>query len=134
MALHSRARRCRGLLRKGSPQKTPSNLAGGGWAGFVGCGDRRGSGSGLIRLGNAVRSVRKSSGAVGSRDFHFFTEGGFEFVADVFVFLEENAGVFAALAHAFAGVADPSARLFEDALIDAEVDEIAFAGNAFAVE
>ena len=64
----------------------------------------------------------------------FFAEGGFEFGADVFVFFQENAGVFAALAHTFAGVADPSAGLFENTFVHAEVDEVAFAGDTFAVE
>src|SRR6266404_316143 len=75
-----------------------------------------------------------ASGAVRAWDFHFFAERGFEFGADVFVFLEEDAGVFAALAHAFASVADPGAGLFQDTFVHAEVDEVAFAGDTFAVE
>src|SRR6266478_189000 len=75
-----------------------------------------------------------ANGAVRAWDFHFFAERGFQFGADVFVFLQEDAGVFAALAHAFAAVADPGTGFFEDALVDAEVNQVAFAGNAFAVE
>ena len=72
--------------------------------------------------------------AVGRGDAQLLTERTFQLLADVFVFLQEDAGVFAALAHAFAAEADPCAGFLEDALIDAEVDEVAFAGDAFAVE
>src|ERR1019366_4614686 len=42
--------------------------------------------------------------------------------------------VVAALADAFAAIAEPGAGLFDDIFGDAEVDQIAFAGGAFAVE
>src|SRR5579863_9679131 len=83
---------------------------------------------------SAIGAVGKASGTVGAGDFHFFAERGFELVADVLVLLEEDAGVFAALPHAFAGIADPGAGLFQDTFVHAEVDEIAFARDAFAVE
>src|SRR5260370_9992710 len=67
-------------------------------------------------------------------DFEFLAQGGFELVADVFVFLQEDAGVFAALAHSLATEANPRAALLEQALFDAEVDQVAFAGDTFTVE
>ena len=84
----------------------------------------------------AVRAVRGAGRGVAIRtgDFHLLAQSVFEFVADVRIFLKECAGVFAALAHAFAGVANPCAGLFENAFVHAEVDQVAFARNAFAVE
>src|SRR4029077_18215913 len=73
-------------------------------------------------------------GILGRRDLHLFAQRDFEFVADVLVFAEEQASVFAALAHALGVIADPGAALFEQALVDAQVDEVAFARNAFAVD
>src|SRR6266478_9457745 len=84
--------------------------------------------------GMAVGARRGGAGIAGRRDFEFLTQGGFELVADVFVFLQEDAGVFAALAHALAAKADPRAAFLEQAFVDAEVDQVAFAGDAFAVE
>ncbi len=60
----------------------------------------------------AIGAVGESSGTVGAGDLHFFSERGFELDADVFVFLEEDPGIFAALTHAFAGIADPGAGFF----------------------
>src|SRR6202166_488246 len=114
-------------------------LTGGGWTSFVGCRGGRWRSSAIssglsVGMRSAIGAVGKTIRAVWAGDFHFFAERGFEFVANVFVFLEEDASVLAALAHAFAGVADPVAGLFQDAFVDAEVDQIAFAGDAFAVE
>jgi hypothetical protein len=72
-------------------------------------------------------------GVIGERNFQLLAQHGFEFFANVLMFLEELAGVFAALAHALAAEADPRAALFQDAAVDAEIDEVAFARNAFAV-
>src|SRR5580700_8106206 len=52
----------------------------------------------------------------------------------VFVVFEELAGVFAALADAFAFVAEPRAGFFEEVVIDGDIEQVAFAGDAFAVE
>src|SRR5258708_1911953 len=68
------------------------------------------------------------------REFEFFAQGVFELVANVLVFLEEGASVLAALAHALAGVAEPRAAFLATAFCGAEIEEIAFAGNAFAVK
>src|SRR6266446_482083 len=67
-------------------------------------------------------------------DFEFLAQGGFELFANVFVFLQEDAGVIAALAHALAAKADPRTALFEQAFFDTEVDQVAFAGDTFTVE
>src|SRR5882762_5728303 len=61
------------------------------------------------------------------RDLKFLTQCGFKFVADVFVFLQEDAGVLAALAHALAAKADPRAVLLQQTFFYAEVDQITFA-------
>src|SRR5262249_14732127 len=67
-------------------------------------------------------------------EFQLLANRSLDFLANVFVFLKENAGVFTALPDTFSSVAEPSAGLFEDAFVDAEVDEVAFAGDAFAVK
>src|SRR6266508_2481261 len=58
----------------------------------------------------------------------------FDLVGDVGVVAEELAGVFLALTQLVAFVGVPGAGLAEDALLDAHVDEGAFAGDAVAVE
>ena len=50
------------------------------------------------------------------------------------VVLEELAGVFAALADALAFIAEPGAALFDDVVGDAEIDQVAFLRDAFAVK
>src|SRR5579871_902476 len=91
---------------------------------------------GLFVMQDAVGTVWSAGCGVSvwARDFEFFAQSVFQFFANVRVFFEKDAGVFAALAHAFTAKADPRAGLFKNALVHAEVDEVAFAGNAFAVE
>src|SRR6266852_707617 len=50
------------------------------------------------------------------------------------MFLQEQAGIVAPLAQPFAAKRNPSAGFFQDPLIDAKVDQIALAGNAFTIE
>src|SRR5258708_17117374 len=59
---------------------------------------------------------------------------GIELGHGVFVVFEELAGVFAALADAFAFVAEPGAGFFEDIVVDGDIEQVAFARNAFAVQ
>ena len=54
--------------------------------------------------------------------------------ADVGIVLQELAGVLAALADALALVAVPGAALLDDVLRHAEIDQIAFFRDAFAVD
>ncbi len=68
------------------------------------------------------------------RDFQLLPQRIFQLVADILIFFEEAAGVFAALAHALAAEADPRAALFEHALFNAQIDQVAFARDAFAVD
>src|ERR1700676_248996 len=42
-----------------------------------------------------------------NRNFEFFAQSKFQFVAHIFVFFQERAGVFTALTHALATKADP---------------------------
>src|SRR5205807_1969376 len=46
----------------------------------------------------------------------------------------ENARILAALPHAFPAKAKPRSRLLDQAFVHAEVDQVAFARNAFAIE
>src|SRR6476660_7592136 len=57
-----------------------------------------------------------------------------ELFGDVRVLLEERADVLLALAQLLAVVGVPGAGLANDALLDAHVDERAFAGDALAVD
>ena len=62
-------------------------------------------------------------GVVGRADTELFTQRGFDLVADVLVFLQEDAGVFAALAEALAFVVRSRCRTFRGCLFRyAEVD------------
>src|SRR5271169_2022387 len=73
-------------------------------------------------------------GRTGNRNIHFLSQRVFDFSADVGVFLQKHARIFAPLAKPFTAKGNPRPRLFEDALFHAKVYQIAFAGNAFAVE
>src|SRR5580765_4468758 len=57
----------------------------------------------------------------------------FDRLRDVRVFLQELLRVFAALAQTLAAVGEPRAGLFNDSLVDADVDEVAHLRDAFAV-
>ncbi len=50
------------------------------------------------------------------------------------MFLQEQAGIVTPLAQSFSAVRNPCAGFFEETLVHAEVDQIAFARNAFAVK
>src|SRR5690349_8776324 len=70
----------------------------------------------------------------GRRDTHLLTQGTLDLVADVNMLLEEQAGIITPLSQALTAKRDPGAGFFEYALIHAQIDEVAFARNAFAVE
>src|SRR5262249_46846556 len=76
-------------------------------------------------------------GLAGRRALHE-AEGGADLLVDlggeVGVVLEEDARVLAPLAEADLAVGEPRAGFLDDAVRDAEVEEIAFLRNAFAVE
>src|SRR5271166_1744254 len=63
-----------------------------------------------------------------------FAHFGVELGHGVFIVFQELAGVFAALADALAFVAEPGAGFFEDVVVHGDVEQIAFARDAFAVE
>src|SRR5271155_5561805 len=52
---------------------------------------------------------------------------------DIGIAFEECLGVFAALADALAVIGEPGAGLFDDAGFDAEIDQFAGLGDAFAI-
>src|ERR1700688_4884825 len=87
-----------------------------------------------MHRGVTVGARRCGAGVAGLRDSELLAQSGFELFADVFVLLQEDTGIFSALAHTLAAKADPRPALFEQAFFDAEVDQVAFAGDAFAVE
>src|SRR5438552_15018278 len=57
----------------------------------------------------------------------------FDRLRDIRVLFQELLRVFAALTEALAAVGEPRAGLLDDALLDAEVEEVAVLRNAFAV-
>src|ERR1019366_4035562 len=59
---------------------------------------------------------------------------GIHFGKDVLVFFQEGAGVFAALPDALACVAVPCAGFFDDVVAHRQVEHVAFAAYALAVE
>src|SRR6195256_1485213 len=61
-------------------------------------------------------------GVDGDRDFKLFAQSQFQFVAYILVFLQECAGIFAALPHALATEADPRAALFQHTAIHADIN------------
>src|SRR5262245_12548137 len=54
-------------------------------------------------------------------------------LVDVGVLLQELLGVFAALTQAFTAVGEPGAGLFDDPLVNGEIEEVPCARDAFAV-
>src|SRR5579863_5251491 len=71
---------------------------------------------------------------LGRADVEALAELQVYFGEDVAVFLEESAGVFAALTDALAVVAVPGARFLDDIVGNGQVEDVAFAADAFAVE
>src|SRR6185437_165534 len=63
-----------------------------------------------------------------------FAHLGFDLRRDVLVVLEELAGVLAALANAFALVAEPRARLLDNVVVHREIEQVAFFRDALAVK
>src|SRR5580704_4294709 len=82
----------------------------------------------------AIRTRRCGVGTAGNRDLKLLAQSIFQLVADVLIFLQEGTRVFAALAHAFTTIAEPRAALLDDPFVHAEVDQVTFARNAFAID
>src|SRR5713101_1868433 len=102
---------------------------------FALCAGGSGVGGEFFALrGSALAARGTCAGPDRRRNLQLLAKSGFELVANVRVFLEKDAGVLAALAHALAGEAEPCAGFFDDALIHTEVDEVAFVRDTFAVE
>src|SRR5260370_31447988 len=59
---------------------------------------------------------------------------GVELRHGVFVVFEELAGVLTALANALALIAEPRPRFFENVVVHRDIQQVAFARNAFAIE
>src|SRR5216684_2122080 len=105
---------------------------------------------GSVRSGSSSRGLyrrllawRRSRVAVGAGScvriaghwyFQPLAQRVFQLVANILIFLQENARILAPLAHALAAEADPRPALFQHALFDAEINQVAFARNSFAVD
>src|SRR5215472_4633020 len=61
------------------------------------------------------------------RNLHFFAQRVFQLLANVRIFLQENARILAPLSHAFAAKAEPRSALLQQPLVHAKVDQITFA-------
>src|SRR6202041_3933763 len=93
---------------------------------------------GSVRAGQIFRFGRGSTSSNGGNggmreQAQRLAQVVLDFAADVRVFLQENAGVIAALAQAFVLVRNPGAGFFEQAIADPQVNQIALARDAFAV-
>src|SRR5207248_5035584 len=60
-------------------------------------------------------------------------DSGFDLAGEIGVLFDEQLGVFAALAETHVAVGEPGAGLFDDLVLDADVDQLAGLGNALAV-
>src|SRR5215469_7750375 len=67
-------------------------------------------------------------------NLHLLPQSVFQLLANVLVLLQEHARILAALPHALAAKAQPRAGLLDHALLDANVQQIAFAGYPFTVQ
>src|SRR6267142_1619112 len=85
------------------------------------------------RVGHAIRTIRPRIRIAGDRYFQPLAQRVFQLVANVLVFLQENPRILTALAHALAAEADPRPALFQHTFIDAEINQVTFARNSFAV-
>jgi hypothetical protein len=74
------------------------------------------------------------NGFGGGADAQLLPDLRVELGEDVRVILEEATDVFAALADALAIVAVPGAGFLDDVVQDCEIEHVAFAGDALAVE
>ncbi len=87
----------------------------------------------------AVTVIAKVNGIVFTEleEFHVlhaFTNLLFDFVAEVYVVLQEQACIFTTLTDAFIVVAEPGTALLDDVEFAGEVEDGSFARNAHAVE
>src|SRR5271165_6769073 len=97
---------------------------------------------GLLAPGRSFGCRGGSCFCVGSRRLRLLgdrsqTEGladlGLELLADIGIFFEEVLGVLTPLPDAVTLVAEPRARLLYQVHVDGQIDQVAFVGNAFAV-
>src|SRR5271169_2836172 len=106
--------------------RCPSNLGKSTWHG---CDSRTLSlRRSLPRRGHRLR--RRRSGNQPQRLAHFRVELGH----GVFVVFEELPGVFAALADAFTFIAEPRAGFLENIIVHRDIEQVAFARDAFAIQ
>ena len=87
----------------------------------------------LLRFGRRLAVSFRCCGGI-RQQTELFAQFVFDLAANVGVFLQENPRIFAALAEAFVLVRNPGAGFFEQAFGDAEINQIAFARDAFAVD
>src|ERR1700691_471218 len=89
----------------------------------------------FLSVDSAIGWDRWWLGALGfGRDAELLAEVSVDLGEGVAVVLQILADNFAALADALAGIAEPGAALLDDVVGDGEVEDVAFAGDTFAVE
>ena len=90
-------------------------------------------GHGLFRL--SFRRVRWGlSLSPGNRQPELLAQSGFDFGANIGVFLQKDPGILAPLAHAFGPEAEPGAAFFDNVVSHTKVEQIAFKRDTFAIE
>src|SRR2546428_7193949 len=88
----------------------------------------------LLQRGRLRQIGRNARGLVRPHDAEFLVQLAFDVGEDPGMELEEVARVLAALADALAAVAEPGAALLDDVVLHRQIEQVAFAGDALAVE
>src|SRR5579872_988325 len=123
---------CLGHTKLGPLKSEPLTGLTGGFG--LGCGDGLRAGPGGFLCSFGCGGLWGFFASDGGGEAELLAQSGVDFVANVDVFAQEKARAFAALAKTFAAKRNPRAILFKDAAGNAEVEQIAFPGNAFAVK
>src|SRR2546430_6143056 len=88
----------------------------------------------LLQRGRLRQIGRNARGLVRPHDAELLVQLALDVGEDPGMELEEVARVLAALADALAPVAEPGAALLDDVVLHRQIEQVAFAGDALAVE
>src|SRR2546428_1767463 len=88
----------------------------------------------FLQRGRLCQIGRNARGLVRTHDAELLVQLALHVGEDLRMQLEEVARVLAALPDALAPVAEPSAALLDDVVLHRQIEQIAFAGDALAVE
>src|SRR6266581_4173622 len=89
---------------------------------------------GFFGFGRARDRDFRHFGLCGATNVQLLADLGIHFCKDVPVFLQKAAGIFTALANAFAGVGVPRTGLLDDVVSHSQIEHVALATNSLAVE